>query len=119
MRHPWGMGENIPRPTPMGKVKTPENATPGDLRAEESVRNELAGKFGSANLFVDDAERSWYKLAGEVLVARGEEASIEKELVPLSEQSKVVEALKPTNMRRIYVPLEMRAAAKEIVASMP
>src|SRR5689334_6792070 len=55
MRHPWGMGENIPRPTPMGKVKTPENATPGPADPEAArvapAKRVGAGVRGSHRLY--------------------------------------------------------------------
>jgi uncharacterized protein len=92
--------------------RTAEIAKRADLTRAEKV----AGKLGSLLQWIADPEHSWYKVAGEILVAQGPEDSVSRKLSPLSEYSNIVAALKPnTNMRRLYVALGDVDKARKIV----
>jgi len=91
---------------------TAEIARDKDLKLAEKI----AKKLGALLQWVADPEHSWYKLAGEILVAQGPDNSVSRKLIPLSQYSNIVAALKPnTNMRRLYVLHKDVAEARKII----
>jgi uncharacterized protein len=62
---------------------------------------------------LDEPGKSWYKPGYEELLIKDNQNCI-----PLSELSSVVKGLKPFNKKRIYVPLEERENAMQVVGSL-
>lgn len=62
-----------------------------------------------------DSGQSWYKLNVEIFVALGRQGGINRKLVPLSEMSPLVRALRKSRLRRLYVKHEDREKAEKIL----
>lgn len=101
-----------------GVEVVPGGATPLDRYKVQLERYEDVKKaLGDLVAHEADAARSWYKLDGEILIARGVDGEPNKELIPLSEISPVVRALKKEQVKRLYVRPEEKDKAAAIVQS--
>lgn len=92
--------------------QTPEIPGKSDLEEAEKVLEKLRDCVS----FTDTAESSWYKLGEKdipILVRPGKN---DEKLTPLSSLSSVVNGLKPISQRRIYVPIEKKDEARDIVS---
>ncbi len=92
--------------------KTPEHATPRDIDLCDRIGDEFERLAIPG--FRDSARSSWYKLGNEdILVFDG--SGKDRRTVPLSSKSSLVKGLLPVFQERIYVPIEERDRAKEII----
>lgn len=62
-----------------------------------------------------DSGQSWYKLNVEIFVALGREGGVNRKLVPLSEMSPLVRALRKSRLRRLYVRHDEREKAEQVL----
>lgn len=86
--------------------ETPEVPKTSDLDRLKVILDSLEG----VSSFVDEAEKSWYKLKKqEILIENGSKSK------PLSEISSVVRGLDTVKQHRIYVPFEAKEQAKAIM----
>ncbi len=91
--------------------ETPEVPTLEDQELAKEIENALGTDIG----FIDCASSSWYKFESAdvpILLRPGKE---DETLTTLSACSPVVNGLKPIERTRIYVPLDKRKRAEEIV----
>jgi HD superfamily phosphohydrolase len=90
--------------------ETAETPSAAEMLAAAEMHTRLK-ELGSVLI---PAEKSWYQPKNNILVAVSE-AMGSTRIAPLSERSPVVSGMKPINRRRIYVPMDKREAALEIV----
>ncbi len=87
-----------------------------ELERFDQIEREMAAIGGIRK----SAGKSWYKfkkLDDEILVHLSSSGTL-TEVVPLSQRSPVVKGLEAVNQSRIYVPMERREEAKEILKRM-
>lgn len=87
--------------------ETKEVPNVNDLKEFETISKEFKNKIG----FIDNAEKSWYKM-GDEDIPIAEEKSTSK-CAPLSQYSSIVRNLAPNKQIRIYVPYENKEDIKK------
>ncbi len=94
--------------------KTRENPTTLEIDLCDSIGSE----FNRVRIpgFRDNASSSWYKVGNEDIPICNENEE-DRRSVPLSSLSSLVKGLSPVFQQRIYVPIEERARAQEIIDS--
>jgi len=92
--------------------ETPESPRRKDIDFINKVIEELKAK--DISIYVDDAQKSWYKFDKEIIISE-EENGLVGEGKNLSEYSNVVKNIYPVNMKRIYVPLRFKSKADKII----
>lgn len=94
--------------------QTKEVPTVDELNKLEDVRN----KLGSIISFVDRAEKSWYKFEKEdinIMPSHSKHVIKNANTILLSSMSSVVSGLKAVMQKRVYVPLEYKEKAIQIL----
>jgi len=92
--------------------ETPESPRKEDIDFINKVIEEL--KTRGIPIYVDDAQKSWYKFDKEIIISEKENGQV-GEGKNLSEYSNVVKNIPPINMKRIYVPLRFKSKADKII----
>jgi len=93
--------------------ETPETTSVDDQEFAE----EIQGALGSNVAFVDFASGSWYKFQAADVPFLLQPGQKDEQLTTLSTISSVVKGLTTVNRTRIYVPMDKKDTAREVVAA--